>query len=129
MLFFTRGKTERNNTQAVWVYDLRTNMNSFGKPRQLTREDFAEFETAFGDDPYGQSSRMDQGEEGRWRCLSRQQIADRQDNLDLSWLRDTGNDPEDNLTEPEADDIVVIQGGDRGESPLQYEKHGEHYNS
>jgi type I restriction enzyme M protein len=44
---------------------------------------------------------VDQGEEGRWRCFSRQQIADRQDNLDLSWLRDTGNDPEDELTEPE----------------------------
>jgi hypothetical protein len=34
--------------------------------------------------------------------LSRgQQIADRNDNLDISWLRDTSNDPEDELTEPE----------------------------
>jgi len=24
---------------------------------------------------------------------------------------------------------VVIQGGDRGEAPLRYEKHSEHYNS
>jgi len=44
---------------------------------------------------------MDQGEEERWRCFSRQQIADRQDNLDLSWLWDTSHDPEDELTEPE----------------------------
>jgi type I restriction enzyme M protein len=76
-------------------------MPSFGKTRPLTVADFAEFEAAFGDDPYGKSDRVDQGEEGRWRCFSRQQIADRNDNLDISWLKDTSNDPEDELTEPE----------------------------
>ncbi|MBD2162703.1 N-6 DNA methylase [Limnothrix sp. FACHB-1083] len=101
VLFFTRGQTDRANTQAVWVYDLRANMESFGKTRQLTLADFAEFEAAFGSDPLGRSPRQDQGEEGRFRCFSRAQIADRQDNLDLSWLRDTSNDPEDDLTEPE----------------------------
>jgi type I restriction enzyme M protein len=101
VLFFTRGKTDRSNTKAVWVYDLRANMPSFGKTRPLTVADFAEFEAAFGDDPYGKSDRVDQGEEGRWRCFSRQQIADRNDNLDISWLKDTSNDPEDELTEPE----------------------------
>ena len=109
VLFFTKGKTDclrhgtayRHNTKAVWVYDLRANMPSFGKTRPLTVADFAEFEAAFGDDPYGKSDRVDQGEEGRWRCFSRQQIADRNDNLDISWLKDTSNDPEDELTEPE----------------------------
>ena len=43
----------------------------------------------------------DRGEEGRFRCFTREQIADRNDNLDISWLRDTSNDPEDELTEPE----------------------------
>ncbi len=38
---------------------------------------------------------------GRWQCFTRQQIRDRNDNLDLAWLRDTSNDPEDDLTEPE----------------------------
>ncbi len=101
VLFLTRGKTERGNTQRVWVYDMRANMPSFGKTRLLTPEDFADFEAAFGADPYGRSSRVDQGEEGRFRCFSRQQIADRNDNLDIAWLRDTSNDPEDELTEPE----------------------------
>ncbi|MBQ5344554.1 MAG: SAM-dependent DNA methyltransferase, partial [Acidaminococcaceae bacterium] len=31
VLFFTRGKTDKNNTKEVWFYDLRTNMPSFGK--------------------------------------------------------------------------------------------------
>jgi type I restriction enzyme M protein len=100
VLFFTRGQTDRANTKAVWVYDLRANMESFGKTRQLTAADFAEFEAAFGPDPLGRSPRQDQGEEGRFRCFTRAQIADRQDNLDISWLRDTSNDPEDDLTEP-----------------------------
>jgi type I restriction enzyme M protein len=50
---------------------------------------------------FGQAPRIDQGEAGRWRCFSREQIADRNDNLDISWLRDTSNDPEDELSEPE----------------------------
>jgi type I restriction enzyme M protein len=101
VLFFTRDKTERGNTKNVWVYDLRANMDSFGKTRLLTVADFAEFEAAFGSDPLGKAPRTDQGEEGRWRCFSREQIADRNDNLDISWLRDTSNDPEDELTESE----------------------------
>jgi type I restriction-modification system DNA methylase subunit len=36
VLFFTRGKTDKANTQAVWVYDLRANMPAFGKTRPLT---------------------------------------------------------------------------------------------
>jgi type I restriction enzyme M protein len=55
VLFFRRGENDRRNTQAVWVYDLRSNMNSFGKTRPLTLADFAEFEAAFGDDPLGRS--------------------------------------------------------------------------
>jgi type I restriction enzyme M protein len=109
VLFLTRGKTDglrptggqRGNTKAVWVYDLRANMNTFGKTRLLTLADFAAFETAFGDDPLGQSPRTDLGEEGRFRCFTREQIAARNDNLDIAWLRDTSNDPEDELTEPE----------------------------
>ena len=48
-LFLTRGKTDKANTKAVWVYDLRNQMEAFGKTRPLTVADFAEFEKAFGD--------------------------------------------------------------------------------
>ena len=72
VLFFQRGKTDKANTKAVWVYDMRANMPAFGKTRPLTVEDFAEFEKAYGNDPNGGAKRKDQGEEGRWRCFTRE---------------------------------------------------------
>lgn len=105
VLFFTRGKTDKANTKAVWVYDLRANMPAFGKTRPLTVADFAEFEAAFGDDPYGKAERIDQGETGRFRCFTREQIKERNDNLDIAWLRDESEDIEERLSDP--DDIAA----------------------
>jgi type I restriction enzyme M protein len=107
--FLTRGKTDRANTKGVWIYDLRANMDSFGKTRPLTLADFAPFEEAFGDNPLGKSARKDEGEEGRFRFVSREQITARNDNLDIAWLRDTSGDPEDEMTEPE--DIAAAIAG------------------
>ncbi|MCH9651900.1 MAG: type I restriction-modification system subunit M [Deltaproteobacteria bacterium] len=102
VLFFRRGeKKDKGNTKTVWVYDLRTNMESFGKRNPLKRQYFADFEVAFGDDPLGQSPRVDQGEEGRFRSFTRKVIAARGDNLDLSWLRDDKADHAEDLPEPE----------------------------
>lgn len=104
VLFFTRGEQDEGNTQAVWVYDLRTNMPTFGKRTQLTREQFSEFEDAFGDDPWGKSKslvqRIDTGEEGCFRCFSRAAIAERGENLDISWLKDENGLNLDDLPEP-----------------------------
>jgi type I restriction enzyme M protein len=108
VLFFQRGKTDKANTKAVWVYDMRANMPAFGKTRPLTIADFADFETAYGDDPNGGSRRKDQGEEGRWRCFSRDVIKSRNDNLDISWLRDTEAEAEEGLTEPEDIAAAII---------------------
>lgn len=47
VLFFTRGKEDKNNTKEVWFYDLRTNMPSFGKTTPLKTEHFADFEKAY----------------------------------------------------------------------------------
>ena len=101
VLFFTRGKTDRGNTKMVWVYDLRANMPAFGKTRPLILNDFALFEQAFGIDRDGKAPRRDEGEEGRFRCFTREQIAARNDSLDIVWLRDAEGDIEDRLTEPE----------------------------
>lgn len=101
VIFFTRGVTDKASTKGVWVYDMRANMDSFGKTKPLTLGDFAEFEEAFGANPMGKSKRKDQGEEGRFRRFTREQVAERNDNLDIAWLRDTSNDPEDEMTEPE----------------------------
>jgi type I restriction enzyme M protein len=101
VVFFTRGNTDKGNTKGVWIYDMRANMDAFGKTRLLTVADFKPFEKAFGSDPFGKGKRTDEGRDGRFRFYSRKQIAERDDNLDLAWLKDTSNDPEDEMTEPE----------------------------
>ena len=109
VLFFTRGRSDRANTEAVWVYDLRNNMPAFGKTAPLTAAHFADFEAAYGDDPHGKAERTDQGEAGRWRRVDRAAIRERNDNLDISWLRDTEAEAEEQLTEPE-DIAAAIMG-------------------
>ena len=103
VLFFTRNAdgSQKNGTEAVWVYDMRAGAPSYGKTRPLREEDFADFETAFGDDPLGHAEREDQGEEGRFRRFSRADIEGRGDNLDIAWLRDGEEEAEDGLTDPE----------------------------
>lgn len=108
VLFLTRGTTDKANTEAVWVYDLRNNMPAFGKTRPLTLEDFVEFEAAFGDDALGKADRTDQGEQGRLRCFTRDKIAERSDNLDITWLRDTEADAEEGLSDPEEIAAAII---------------------
>lgn len=108
VLFFRRGETDKGNTKAVWVYDLRADMPAFGKTRPLTVADFADFETAFGTDPHGGAERQDLGETGRFRRFTREQITARNDNLDIAWLRDTEADAEEGLTEPEDIAAAII---------------------
>lgn len=100
VLFFTRGETETGNTDAVWVYDMRTNMPQFGKTRPLTLAHFDDFKRKFGSDPHGTAERQDEGETGRFRRFTRAEIAARDENLDLTWLRDDSHGPDD-LPDPE----------------------------
>lgn len=108
VLFLQRGRADKGNTKAVWVYDMRANMPAFGKTRPLTVADFAEFETAYGSDPNGGAERKDQGEDSRWRRFSREAITARNDNLDIAWLRDTEAEAEEALTEPEDIAAAII---------------------
>ncbi|MGE0600871.1 MAG: N-6 DNA methylase [Dehalococcoidia bacterium] len=106
VLFFSKGQADRGNTKEVWVYDLRANMPQFGKRTQLGRDHFKEFETAFGDDKLGSpaslAKRIDEGESGRFRRFTRDDIAARGDSLDISWLRDEEDGDTDELPEPAA---------------------------
>ena len=108
VLFFNRGKTDKANTKATWVFDMRANMPAFGKTRPLAVADFKEFEAAYGKDPNGGTKRKEESEDGRWRCFTREQVKARNDNLDISWLRDTEVEAEKQLTDPEdiADAII-----------------------
>jgi type I restriction enzyme M protein len=104
VLFFTRGTTDKGNTKEVWVYDLRANMPQFGKRTPLTRDHFAEFEKAFGKDPLGSPAvlkkRQDEGETGRFRKFTRDWIAQRDDSLDIAWLKDDSAESSADLPEP-----------------------------
>jgi type I restriction enzyme M protein len=108
VLFFTRGATDKGTTQATWVYDLRANTPSFGKRTPLTLAHFEPFLAAYGPDPKGTSPRTDEGEEGRFRRFTRDQIKARGDNLDITWLRDENADRVEDLPDPEdlADTIL-----------------------
>ena len=110
VLFFTRGRTDKGNTKATWIFDMRTNMPSFGKRTPFTREHFAEFEKAYGADPLGGGKRKDGGESGRFRRFTREEIKARGDNLDVSWLKDEGVTAEGEMQEPEeiAAEIVAL---------------------
>ena len=81
VLFFTRGKTEKGNTKEVAFYDLRTNMDSFGKTRTLRHEDFAKFIEGYND-PTNRT-----GE--RWSKFTREEIETKyDDSLDLGLIKD-----------------------------------------
>jgi type I restriction enzyme M protein len=104
VLFFTRGETDKGNTKEVWVYDLRSNMPNFGKRTKFEREYFTEFEKAFGKDPLGSPAalkkRQDAGETGRFRKFTRDWIAQRDDSLDIAWLKDDSAESSSDLPEP-----------------------------
>ena len=58
---------------------------------------------------YGKSKRKDQGEEGRFRKFSREEIAKRGDNLDISWLKDENATRADDLGEPEVIATEILE--------------------
>jgi len=109
VLFFTRGEKDKGNTKAVWFYDMRANMPRFGKRTPFTRAHFAEFEKAYGEDPHGKSKRKDQGETGRFRKFTREEIAKRGDNLDISWLKDDSVTDHADLPEPEVLAAEIVE--------------------
>ena len=82
VLFFTRGETDKGNTDEVWFYDLRTNMPSFGKTTPLTAEHFADFEKA-----YTAPDRHAVKDE-RWSVFTRAEIEAKGNTLDLGLIRD-----------------------------------------
>ena len=82
VLFFTRGKTDKANTDVVWFYDLRTNMPSFGKTNPLKVSDFAGFEAAYN------AEDRSKVQDERWQCFTRAEIAAKGNSLDLGLIKD-----------------------------------------
>ncbi|MET1256392.1 N-6 DNA methylase [Aliikangiella maris] len=131
VLFFTKGtvkdpKQEENCTKNVWVYDLRTNMPSFGKRNPFGEQHLKPFEKVYGRKADGTSKRTegewsfdardievdksavkenqgvdDELAHSRWRCFSRKWISETKgDSLDISWLKDKDSVDASDLPEP-----------------------------
>lgn len=98
VLFFSSADSGEESTDNVWVYDLRTDMPVFSKRKPFTREHLRTFEAAFGADPHGRSLRVEDSD-GRFRRFSRESIAQRGDNLDITWLSSQSATLDDELTE------------------------------
>lgn len=82
VLFFTRGKEDKGNTEDVWFYDLRTNMKNFNKGNVLKESHFDEFVKAYtAEDREGV-------QDERWNKFTREQIREKNDNLDLGLIKD-----------------------------------------
>ncbi|NBI09868.1 SAM-dependent methyltransferase [Colidextribacter sp. OB.20] len=94
VLFFTRGRTDKDNTKEVWFYDLRTNMPSFGKTTPLKTEHFADFEAAF------EAADRQAVQDERWSVFTREQIAQKGNSLDLGLIRDDSVVDYDDLPDP-----------------------------
>lgn len=99
VLFFTRGKKETENTKRVWFYDMRTNAPSYGKRTPFTREAFADFVKAYtGGIALDQVKEEYEGEindekrkaiqDPRWQVFTREQIAAKNDSLDIGLIED-----------------------------------------
>lgn len=90
VLFFTRGKVDKGNTKEVWIYDLRSDMPSFGKTNPLKPEYFDEFISCYadGDLRKRQETYSEENQNGRWRCFSIEDIMARdKTSLDISWMK------------------------------------------
>lgn len=94
VLFFDRGTTDQGNTKETWIYDLRTNMASFGKRNQLTMAHFEDFMKA-----YVAEDRLSIKDE-RWNKFMREDIAKKDDSLDIGLIADDSLSTYDNLSNP-----------------------------
>lgn len=118
VLFFSKpsdAKQDKGQTKNVWVYDMRSNMPQFGKRTVLTQAHFDEFYQAVGSDltqvdeaarhlfikNHQHGSEIGNIDTCRLRCFSREDIAKKDDALDLAWIRDDKSEDSINLPEPD----------------------------
>lgn len=116
VLFFTRENTEKDNTQQVWFYDMRTNMPAFGKRTPFTEKAFEDFIFAYTGgissdkveneyDGYIDYSKRNKIKDERWQCLTSDQIAAKNYSLDLGLIADSSLIDSGSLGEP----VDIIQ--------------------
>lgn len=92
VLFFTRGKKDKGNTKEIWIYDLRSDMPSFGKTNPLKAEYFTDFIKCYadGDLTKRKETYSEKNPNGRWRRFSIKEILARDKaSLDITWMKDS----------------------------------------
>lgn len=111
VLFFTREKTETNNTQNIWFYDMRTNAPSYGKRTPFTEKAFEDFVIAYTggisldkveaeyDGLISDKKRASIKDE-RWNSISLEYIMQKNYNLDLGLISDSKQSASSDLGEP-----------------------------
>lgn len=111
VLFFTRGKSEKNNTKRVWFYDMRTNVPNYGKRTPFTREAFAGFVKAYTGGleldqlktDYDGSINEQQREaiqDERWQSFTRKAIEAKNNSLDIGLIEDESLSKSEELGDP-----------------------------
>ena len=96
VLFFRKGLP----TSDVWVFDHRTNVPKITKGLPITEEQFEDFIQVYGAQPTPNAAASRQ-ETDRFHRFTRQEITDRNDNLDITWLKDDSNGASGAGLEPE----------------------------
>jgi type I restriction enzyme M protein len=118
VLFFDNKPASRDPwTQAVWVYDHRTNVHHTLKKATMRAEDLQDFVTC-----YNPANRHDRTEtwsetnpEGRWRKFTYKDIIARdKTNLDIFWLKDKSLADLDNLPDPDILASEIIENIEAG---------------
>ena len=99
VLFFdTAPAGERIVTEALWVYDLRTNQRFTLRERPLKRADLDDFVRAYGQ----KHRRHERTESERFRRFSYEELAKRDKlNLDIFWPKDASATDPDSLPPPD----------------------------
>jgi type I restriction enzyme M protein len=98
VMFFQKGRP----TEDVWIFDGRSNVPGITKKdRPLTKDHFTEFEKCYGPDPNGNIKRKDLRDDGRFRRFRLADIAQRDFNLNITWLKDESFEDSNDLPEPQ----------------------------
>jgi type I restriction enzyme M protein len=92
-------------TEALWIYDLRTNKHFTLKRHPLTYDDLKDFITCY------RPGRRHEREEGeRFQAFSYEELTSRdKTNLDIFWLRDESLEDTDNLPEPDVLATEIVE--------------------
>lgn len=80
VLFFNRGKDEKENTKEIYFYDMRTDMPKFDMLNPVKYEHFENFIQAY------QADDRTVVQDERWTCYTREEIRHRDDTWDLGLM-------------------------------------------